>query len=194
MKKLGLLLMTGFFFSSGVAESATYTIDRDHTTVGFKIRHLFSNVRGTFDEFEGALEYEPGKPEQWKVTATVQAASINTNVEARDKHLRSSDFFDVEKFSTLTFKSTKVEEATKEGGKLHGLLAIHGVEKPVVLDLKINGVGKDPWGNVRAGFSATAKINRKDFGITWNEALETGGVLLGEEVEINLEVEGILKN
>ena len=181
MKKWGV---AGFFLcillGSGPVFGATYTVDTDHTTVGFKIRHLFSYVQGNFGEFEGNLQYEAGKPETWKVTATVQAASINTNVEARDKHLRSADFFDVEKYPTLTFKSTKVEEPTKEGGKLHGLLSIHGE-------------GKDPWGNVRAGFTATTKINRKNFGLNWNEVLETGGVLVGDEVEITLEVEGIKK-
>ncbi len=170
--------------------AANYTIDQDHTTVSFKIRHLFSNVRGNFNQFEGKFVYEPGKPETWQAEATVQAASINTNVKERDNHLRSADFFDVEKYPTLNFKSTGVEEATETGAKLKGLLTIHGVEKPVVMDLEIHGVGKDPWGNVKAGFTATLKINRKDFGLNWNEALETGGVLVGDEVEITLEVEG----
>ncbi len=185
--------MLGILFSNSFAYGAAYTVDKDHSSVGFKIRHLFSYVRGNFGEFEAAIEYEPGKPERWKVTATVQTASINTNAKERDKHLRSADFFDAEKFSTLTFKSTKIENPTEEGGKLHGLLSIHGVEKPVVFDLQIHGAGKDPWGNVQAGFSAATKINRKDFGLTWNQALETGGALVGDEVEINLEIEGMLK-
>lgn len=192
-------LLTGFFISLTLiaaaqsASAATYELDKDHTSVSFKIRHLFSNVQGNFNDFSGAFDYEPGKPESWKAEAVIQAASINTRLEARDKHLRSSDFFDVEKFPTLMFKSTKVEGAGESSAKLHGLLTLHGVEKPVVLDLAIHGVGKDPWGNVRSGFTATTKINRKDFGLNWNKAVEAGQLLVGEEVEITLEVEGMLK-
>ncbi len=173
------------------AWATTYKIDPDHSTVGFKIRHLFSNVQGAFDQYDGSFVYAPGHPEQWSATATMQAASIDTKVSERDKHLRSKDFFDVATYPTLTFKSTQVTDATDTGAKLHGLLTIHGVEKPVVLDLTIHGEGKDPWGNVRAGFTATTTINRKDFGVIWNKALETGQLLVGEEVEITLEIEGI---
>jgi len=175
------------------AWAATYSLDPDHSAVTFKVRHLFSKVAGGFDKFESTFDYEPGKPETWKAQAVIQAASINTKVEPRDKHLRSKDFFEVETYPTLTFTSTKVTDATSEGAKLHGLLTIRGVEKPVVLDLQIHGVGKDPWGNVRAGFTATGKIDRKDFGLTWNKAVEAGGFLVGDEVEITLEAEGLLK-
>ena len=182
------------------ASAATYAIDADHSSVTFKIRHLFSNVTGTFDKFEGTIDYEPDKPETWKAQATIQADSIDTRVEQRDKHLRSKDFFEVEKYPTLTFTSTKVTfnnaravDATAQRAELEGNLTIHGVTKPVVLDLVIHGVGKDPWGNTRAGFTATTKIDRKDFGLIWNKAVETGGVLVGDEVEITLEVEGLSK-
>lgn len=173
--------------------AATYKLDDTHTTVGFKIRHLFSWVQGTFNQYEGTFDYEPGNPAAWKVEATIQAASIDTRTEKRDTHLRSADFFDVEKFPTITFKSTEVTDATAESAKVHGLLNIHGIEKPIVLDLQIYGVGKDPWGNTRAGFTAIAKIDRKDFGLTWNELLETGQVLVGEEVFITIDVEGLLQ-
>jgi len=173
--------------------AANYAIDLDHTTVSFKIRHLLSYVQGRFNQFEGSFSYGPEKPETWKANMTAQAASIDTNVPPRDKHLRSPDFFDVEKFPTLIFTSTKVTDTTPAGAKLHGLLTIHGVEKPVVFDLEIHGVAKDPWGNVRAAFTATATINRKDFGLTWNKAVETGQLLVGEEVVITLEVEGLLQ-
>ena len=169
--------------------AAHYEIDQEHSSVGFKIKHLFSHVNGTFDDYEGTIDYEPGQPETWKAEATIQAASINTRVKERDKHLSGPDFFDVEKYPTLTFKSTKVESVGENTAKMEGLLSIHGVEKPVLLDVEIHGVGKDPWGNVKAGFTGTTKINRKDFGLTWNQALETGGVLVGEEVEITLEIE-----
>ena len=184
-------VLVGIVLSAPAAGAATYTIDPDHTTVEFKIHHLLSYVRGTFNQFEGTFEYAPEHPEQWKANATIQAASIDTRVDKRDTHLRSPDFFAVEQYPTITFRSTAVTDVTPAGAKLHGILAIHGVEQPVVLDLAIHGVSKDPWGNERAGFTATATINRKDFGLTWNQALETGQLLVGEEVDIVLEVEGI---
>ena len=173
------------------AWATTYTVDAQHTSVTFKIRHLFSKVQGTFNEFEGSFVYEPGESEAWTVEMTVQAASVDTAVEPRDKHLRSKDFFHVEQYPTLVFVSTGVTEATDTHAKLNGTLLLHGVEQPVTFDLEIHGVGKDPWGNVRSGFTATTTINRKDFGLTWNEALETGQLLVGEDVEITLEVEGM---
>lgn len=173
--------------------ATTYAIDKEHTTVGFKIRHLFSYVQGTFDEFEGSFVYVPGQPEQWSATATIQAASISTKVAQRDTHLRSPDFFDVDQHPLVTFTSTGVTDATATGGKLHGLLSVHGVERPVVLDLVVHGEGKDPWGNVRSGFTATTRVNRKDFGLTWNKTVETGQLLVGEEVDITLDIEGIVK-
>ncbi len=197
MKKLSVLLFgTLCLLQSLAAPSAwavTYTIDPDHSAVTFKIRHLFSKTSGAFNQFEGTIDYEPEKPETWKTEAVIQAASINTNVEKRDNHLRSKDFFEVEKYPTITFKSTQVTDVTPQTAKLHGDLTIHGVTKPVVLDLQIHGVGKDPWGNVRAGFTATTTINRKEFGLNWNKAVETGGFLVGDEVEITLEAEGLLK-
>ncbi len=192
MPLVTLALAAGLLYSTPVW-AATYTIDTDHSTAGFKIRHLFSYVRGVFNQFEGSVDYDPAKPETWKTTAVIQAASIDTRVAKRDAHLRSKDFFDVTQFPTITFASDKVTDATATGAKLHGTLTLHGVAKPVVLDVAIHGVGKDPWGNVRAGFTATTTINRKDFGLTWNTAVETGQLLVGDEVEITLEVEGLQK-
>ena len=189
--KLPAAVLTLIFTLSSLALAETYKVDPDHTTVGFKIRHLFSNVQGNFEKFDASFDYVPGKPELWKAQAAIDAASINTRVSQRDTHLRSKDFFDVEGFPSITFKSTEVTDLDGGKAKLHGLLTIHGVEKPVVLDLEIHGEGKDPWGNVRSGFTATTRINRKDFGLNWNKALETGGVLVGDEVDIILEVEGI---
>ncbi len=173
--------------------AAVYSVDPDHTTVSFKIKHLFSNVQGQFTKFEGTMEYDADKPDSWKASGQIDAASINTNVEQRDKHLRSKDFFDVEQFPKIAFAMMKVLEVSKDAAKIEGTITIHGVTKPIVLDVKIHGAGKDPWGNVRAGFTAIGKLNRKDFGLNWNQALETGGVLVGDEVEITLEIEGILK-
>lgn len=195
MKKSQAFLLALFLTLAAAprAFAASYAIDADHTTVSFKIRHLFSNVQGIFKQFEGNFDYEPGKPELASAEAVIKAASIDTNVEARDKHLRNPDFFDVEKFPEIRFKSTKFTEESPEKGKLEGVLTLHGVEKPVTLDVQIHGAGSDPWGNTRSGFTATAKINRKDFGLGWNKTVEAGQLLVGEEVVITLEVEGILK-
>ncbi len=189
--RLALLVSAVIVAAAPYAWCETYKIDPDHPAISFKIRHLFSKVGGTFNDFSGSFVYEPDHPEQWSAEATTQTASINTRVEARDKHLRSADFFDVEKFPTMTFKSTQVTDATPTTAKLHGMLTLHGVERPVVLDVQILGEGKDPWGNVRAGFTATTKINRKEFGIIWNKVGETGHLLLGDDVEVVLDIEGL---
>jgi len=174
--------------------AAEYKVDKAHTTVSFKIRHLFTNVAGRFDDFDGAVSFDPAAFADSTVSGAIQVASINTNNEKRDTHLRSADFFDVEKYPTITFKSTKVTDIdeAKNTAKLHGNLTMHGVEKPIVLDVAYLGTGKDPWGNTRGGFVATTTLNRKDFGITWNETLESGGLLLGEEVEVEINFEGMM--
>lgn len=175
------------------AFAATYDVDIAHTTVSFKVRHLFSKTQGFFRKFEGVIEYEPGKPESWAASGVIDAASIDTNVEGRDKHLRSPDFFETDKYPTILFRTTGVVSSTETSAKVRGLLTLRGVEKPVELDVQILGVGPDPWGSVRSGFTATTTINRKDFGLTWNKAVETGQLMVGEEVEITLEIEGILR-
>ena len=171
-------------------QAANYKIDVDHSNVGFKVRHLIGNVNGRFDKYEGTFIYDKTNSKIWKAMATIDAASINTNNAKRDEHLRSEDFFDVKKFPTLKFESTKVGEMKKSKVDLFGNLTIHGVTKPVVLLLEPMGEGKDPYGNEVASFVATVKINRKDYGLTWNEAVETGGVLVGDDVEIALEISG----
>ena len=186
-----LFLLAVIFILSPAAYAATYKIDPGHSAVGFKIRHLFSNVPGRFDRYEGAVEYDPKNPSSWAASATIQIASINTNAEARDQHLKSADFFDAEKFPVMTFKSTGVAGAAENGAKLNGDLTLHGVTKPVTLDLQIHGSGKDMQGKVRAGFTATAKINRKDFGVAWNKVMEGGGLVLGDEVDITIDVEAV---
>ena len=192
-QRFAVLGLIGWFLVAPSAWATSYAIDPDHTTVSFKIRHLFSKVEGTFNTLDGSFDYVPEHPEQWKAQATIQAASIDTRVEKRDNHLRSKDFFEVETYPTITFTSTEVTATTPTSAKLHGLLAIHGVEKPVVLDVAVHGEGKDPWGNLRSGFTATTTISRKDFGLNWNKILEGGQLLVGEDVEITLEVEGVAK-
>lgn len=175
---------------AGRVSAASYQVDVAHTSVTFHVRHLFTKVMGRFDKFEGKIEFDPAKPAEAKVEGSIDAASINTNNEKRDAHLRSKDFFDVEEFPKITFVSTKVAEVDGQRGKLHGNLTIHGVAKPVVLDVEYLGTGSDPWGNKKSGFSAKTKINRKDFGLAWNETLEAGGVLVGDEIEIEIAAEG----
>ena len=191
--KIGTLAVLCLLLIGSNAHAAVYKLDKDHTTVGFKIKHLFSWVNGTFDDFDGSFVYDPDKPDTWKVETDIKAASIDTRVAPRDKHLKGADFFDVEKFPDITFKSSSITDVTPETAKIHGVLSLHGVEKPVDLDLQIHGVVKDPWGNTTAGFTATTKINRKDYGLTWNKAVETGQLLVGEEVEITIEVAGLLE-
>jgi len=176
------------------AGATTWKVDQAHTTVGFNVSHLFTSVHGRFDRFEGSIVFDPAKPDAAIVRATVEAASINTNNPKRDTHLRSADFFDVEKQPKLSFESTGGVTGMSGGrGKLAGNLTIHGVTKPVVFEVTYRGEGKDPWGNLRAGFAASSRINRKDFGLNWNEVLETGGLLVGDEVEIEIDAEGIVE-
>lgn len=188
IRLLSVAALSALVFS-GTAQATEYTIDTGHSSVNFKIRHLVSKTTGKFEKFKGTINYEKGKPESWKVDAEIDANSINTNEPKRDAHLRGPDFFDVKKYPKLTFKSTKVLDADDEKAKLQGDLTMHGVTKPVVLDVELGGEGTDPWGNKKVGFTATTKVNRKDFGLNWNKALETGGLLVGDDVEINLEIE-----
>jgi polyisoprenoid-binding protein YceI len=171
----------------------TFTVDPAHTSVQFHVRHLFTKVTGRFQMFEGKIVYEEKTPAKTEVQGSIDAASINTNVEKRDNHLRSPDFFDVEKFPKITFQSTGVSDVDASGkkGKMTGTLTLHGVSRPVVLEAGFLGKGKGPDGKERAGFHGTTTINRKDFGLTWNKVVEGGGVILGDEVTIDLDVEGV---
>ena len=178
-----------------IASATTWTIDPEHSTVGFKIRHMMvSNVTGNFEKHSGTVEIDDRDVSKSKVNATIEVASINTNVRKRDDHLKSADFFDAAKYPTMTFVSKKVATAGKDRLKVTGDLTLHGVTREVVLDVEgPTAESKDPWGNIRRGATATTKINRKDFGLAWNKILETGGVAVGEEVTISLEIEMIKK-
>lgn len=167
-----------------------WRIDPTHTNVEFGVRHLMiSTVKGRFGAVEGTVTVEDGDPATAQIDVRIDAASIDTRVEQRDAHLRSADFFDVEKHPALTYTSRSVERTG--GGKLKvvGDLTIRGVTREVVLDVEELGTVRDPWGNDRAGYSAKGKLDREAFGLTWNQALEAGGVLVGNEVKISLEVE-----
>ena len=168
----------------------TWNIDPSHSNAQFSVRHLMiSNVKGEFTQVSGQIFFDPQKPETLSAEATIDVSTINTREPDRDKHLKSADFFDVATFPTITFKSRQA--AKGPGGlKLTGDLTIHGITREVTLDLEgPTPPVKDPWGNTRVGASATTKINRKEFGLTWNQALETGGFLVGDEIKITVDVE-----
>ena len=171
------------------ASATTYTIDLSHSNVDFTIRHLIANVRGSFGAFEGTIVMD-ADPAKSSVDFTIQAKSIDTANEQRDGHLRSPDFFDVEKYPTITFKSTAVKKTGDKAYEVTGPLTMRGVTKVVTLPVTFLGEVKDPWGNTKAGFSIATTINRQEFGVSWNKALDQGGFVLGDEVkvEINLEV------
>lgn len=171
-----------------------WDVDSAHSSVGFAVRHLvISKVRGQFNKFSATLAFDPADPATANIQATIDAASIDTREAQRDAHLRSADFLDAEKFPTLAFKSGRVEKGAGNRLRVFGDLTIHGVTKEVTLDVDYEGERKDPWGNQRVGFAATTAISRADFGLTWNQALEAGGVLVGDKVEIQLEIEAIQK-
>jgi polyisoprenoid-binding protein YceI len=171
--------------------TTTWNIDPIHSVAEFKVKHMMiSNVKGQFTGISGILSRDEVDVTNSRVEVTIDAASINTRDAQRDGHLKSADFFDVEKFPTLSFKSTRIQNAGEGELKVSGDLTIHGVTRNVVFEVEgPTAPGKDPWGNTRIGVSATTKINRKDFGLTWNAALETGGILVGDDVTLTLDVQ-----
>ena len=190
LKKL-LLIAALLMLIAQSGFAASYKIDPAHSEVGFTVDHLMIfKVSGFFTEFAGTIEADPTTKTLSKVSATIQTTSVDTRIEKRDNHLRSPDFFDVAKYPEMTFVSKKIE-GSGTGVKVHGDLTIRGTTKPIVLAGSFQGQNKDAWGNVRAGFAAKAKISREEFGLTWNKLLETGGVTVGDKVEINLQVQGI---
>jgi polyisoprenoid-binding protein YceI len=171
----------------------TYQFDKAHTNVGFQVRHIFTNVSGKFTDFAGTIQVDRAKPENSTVEFTIQSTSIDTSEPRRDTHLRSADFFDVANNPTISFKSTSLKANGKDSWLVTGDLTMHGVTKEVVLD--VTGVKeiKDPWGNTRMGAVATTKVDRKDYGLLWNKSLEAGGVLVGDDVAITLDIELVKK-
>ncbi|HET7584130.1 MAG TPA: YceI family protein [Gemmatimonadaceae bacterium] len=169
----------------------TWKLDPAHTLVEFSAKHMMiTTVKGRFTEVEGTIHADEDDISRSSVEARMKAASIDTRVEQRDNHLRSADFLDAEKFPDITFRSTKVE-GTKEKFRITGDLTIRGTTRPVTLEATFEGRGKDPWGGERAGFSARGKIDRREFGLTWNQALETGGVLVGHDIKIEIDAQAV---
>ncbi len=194
LKPVFLLFATLLMVTALPALAAEYSIDKAHSSANFQIKHLaISKVNGSFADFGGTINFDPGNPGATSATAEIQVSSVDTGNTDRDDHLRNPDFFDVEKFPTMTFASTSVKMKNDEEGEITGNLTLHGVTKPVTLDLEINGVATDPWGNEKVGASLSGKINRKDFGLTWNKAMEAGGLVVGEDVKITIEIEGTKK-
>lgn len=168
----------------------TWKVDASHTSVNFAVRHIMiSKVRGRFGAFTGHAVYDDATNAWKSAEATVEVASIDTREEKRDAHLRSADFFDVQKFPSITFKTSGVEARGDDKFLVRGLLTIHGVTKEIALDTEITGTGKDPWGGDRTAFSARGSISRKEFGMVWNQALEAGGIAVGDKVEIEIEAQ-----
>jgi polyisoprenoid-binding protein YceI len=169
-----------------------WNIDTSHSGVGFTVRHMvISKVRGAFERWQGVIDFDEQNPAASKVSVTIEAGSIDTREAKRDAHLRSADFFDVEQYPEIRFDSTRVEKGDEGQYVVTGDLTIRGVTREVQLEAEYLGGGKDPWGTQRIGFSAKTAINRKDFGLNWNQVLEAGGVLVGEKIEIALDVQAV---
>ena len=179
--------------TSAPASVITWKLDPAHSSAEFKVKHMMiSNVKGSFSGLSGTLTENPSEPTRSSVEASVDIATLTTGDAQRDAHLKSADFFEVEKYPRMTFKSTSVERKGEAEYRVTGDLNLHGVTRPVTFAVEgPSAPNKDPWGNTRIGLSATTKINRKDFGLNWNAALETGGILVGEDVQISLDVQFI---
>ena len=169
----------------------TYQFDKAHSEAVFQVRHLITKVRGRFSEFDGTIQFDESAPEQSSVSFTIQTSSIDTNQPDRDTHLRSDDFFAVERFPTLTFTSTRSTKAGDDVFNVEGDLTIRDVTKRVTLPVTFLGKAKDPWGNERIAFETELTINRKDFGLMWNATLETGGFLVGDDVKITASIQAV---
>ena len=183
-------LMTALSFSSSAMAADTYNLDPVHSNALFRIKHFNSSwFYGRFDDVEGTLVLDDADMTKWSINITVKTDSVDTHNEKRDTHLKSPDFFNAEVYPSLHFKSTRVEVNGRESAKLYGDLTIRDVTKPVVVDVEYQGSAKSPWGTTSYGFSGSAKINREDWGLNWNAALETGGWLVGKEIAIEIELE-----
>ncbi|UCH80332.1 MAG: polyisoprenoid-binding protein [Nitrospiraceae bacterium] len=193
MKKFMLILIAIAMALPVTAQSAVYDIDPEHSDFGFSVKHMvIANVKGTFQKIEGTLEFNDNN-KLTAASAVIAAESIYTKIEKRDNHLRSPDFFDVAKYPNITFKTTSVEYSGPGKLTITGDITIRDVAREITLTGETLGPVKDPWGNTRMGFNASGTLNRKDFGLLWNKVLETGGLLVGDMVELIIEGEGILR-
>jgi len=191
MQRIVMVGLLGLLPLSAEAETARWAIDPDHSLIEFRVTHMVvSKTSGRFTDYRGFVEMDADAKTFTMIEATIMAESINTNQDKRDMHLRNTDFLDVKQFPTITYKMKNYQ---KQGDSyiVVGELTLRGLTKAVTLNVTFNGVAKDPWGNTRAGFSADGKLNRKDFGMVWNKTLDTGGLVVGDEVQIHLDIECI---
>lgn len=177
--------------TTATVPTTTYAFDKAHSEMTFQVRHLLTRVRGRFSDFEGTIELNEASPDQSSVRLEIRTESIDTNEPARDKHLRSDDFFAADRFPSITFASTRVAKRGEERFDVTGQLTMRGVTKEITLPVTFLGKAKDPWGNERLAFEAEYALNRKDYGLNWNAALETGGFLVGEEVKISVSIQAV---
>ena len=171
----------------------TYVVEKAHSDALFTIKHMMSRITGRFGDFSGTISVDTGNPAASSVEFTINPASVDTSLPDRDKDLRGPNFFDVEKYPTLSFKSSKITPASKDKFTVNGTLTMHGVSKPLSLAVEFLGFGKDPWGNDKAGFAVETVLNRKDYGLNWNKALDQGGFLLGDDVKVVISLEAAKK-
>ena len=193
MKKslLTLTLMVAF---ASISMATEFTIDTSHSHVNFKVKHLaISTVSGRFTDFSGSFRFDPENIGDSSGSVTINVASVDTDIADRDNHLRSPDFFDVAQYPAMTFASTGVTVVDSRNFKLTGNLTLHGVTRPITLDVEYGGMVKDPWGNTRIAFTAEGRLSRQKFGLTWNKVLETGGLVVGDDIRIIIEIEAIRK-
>jgi len=191
--RASLLLCGVVLVAAPLAAADAYTVDKAHSDVGFQIRHFASKVRGHFNDYEGTIQGDPSKPELSSVVFTIKTPSIDTGNADRDKHLRSAEFFDAERCPEITFKSSKIAPAGKDQYSVNGTLTMRCASKEVTLPVNLLGIVKDPWGNERASFEVVLKLNRKDYGINWNKALDAGGFMLSDDVDITIDLETVKK-
>ena len=187
-----LLMMTAMT-ALPVLAADVHTVDKSHSEVSFQVRHLVTQVRGNFNDYEGTINLDPANLEKSSVDFRIKAASIDTNNADRDKHLRSEEFFFVEKYPEITFQSKSIKKAGKDTYNVTGTLTMRGVAKEVTLPVTWLGAVKDPWGNEKAGFELNTKLNRKDYGLVWNKTLDQGGYLLGDDVKVVINLEAAKK-
>lgn len=187
IRKLSPLAMT--LLLAVPAQADTWVVDTAHSDASFQVRHMMSRVRGSFTDLSGTVVADPARPESASVEFKIKAASIDTANAKRDEDLRGTDFFDVAKYPDIKFKSTRVKATGKDRYDVTGVLTMRGVSKEVTIPVSFLGFGKDPWGNEKAGFSTEFTLNRKDYGIVWNQALDSGGVLLGDDIAVSINLE-----
>ena len=188
------IVLLGIPLCASLSYAGDFTIDASHSNIEFTIRHLVSKVKGQFKSFNGEISFDSKNPEASKISANIDVASLNTNQKNRDEHLLSDDFFAVKKNPTLSFVSTEIKSDGDSKYKMSGNLTLRGVTKPVIFGVEYLGEAKGPSGDQRIGFVATTKIHRKDFNINWNKTLDTGGVIIGDDVQIDINIEAAEKN